>query len=134
MVMATKFYLCTTCGNVVFKSIDSGVDVYCCGSAMQELIPSSSETLAEKHLPVVEVEKNGKIRVKVSSVTHPMTAEHHISFIYLETEHGGQIRYLKPDESPEAVFDVCTDKAVAAYEYCNLHGLWKTATSETDMR
>lgn len=124
--MATKFYICRTCGNVVFKCVDSGVDVVCCGSQMQELIPSTEETMKEKHLPVVVCKWNGKIKVKVGSQPHPMTPGHHISFIYLETENGGQVRYLTPDDAPEAVFEVCGDKPVAVYEYCNVHGLWKT--------
>lgn len=125
--MTTKFFLCTVCGNVIFKCVDSGVDVVCCGKQMQELIPATDDSAArEKHLPVVERLTDGKILVKVGSVQHPMAPEHHISFIYLETEHGGQVKYLKPGEAPEAVFDVCCDKPLAVYEYCNIHGLWKT--------
>lgn len=126
--MATKFFLCTVCGNVVIKCIDSGVKVVCCGQQMQELVPSTNELFMEKHLPVVECGEDGTIKVKVSSTTHPMTPEHHISFIYLETEHGGQVKYLMPDESPEVVFQGCDckDKPVAVYAYCNIHGLWKT--------
>lgn len=124
--MKTKFYLCTTCGNVVIKVVNSGVDVVCCGQEMQELIPSTQDSGREKHLPVVECEKDGTIRVKVGSMPHPMTPGHHIAFIYLETEHGGQMKYLSPDGAPEAVFCGCTDKVIAVYEYCNIHGLWVT--------
>lgn len=131
MVMATKFYLCTVCGNVVIKCIDSGVDVSCCGKQMQELIPSTNDSAMEKHLPVVEFLENGTIKVKVGSQPHPMTPGHHISFIYLETEHGGQVKYLTPDDAPEAVFCSCKDKPVAVYEYCNVHGLWKTELPKT---
>ncbi|MCC7571256.1 desulfoferrodoxin, partial [Candidatus Micrarchaeota archaeon] len=36
-------------------------------------------------------------------------------------------KYLKPGEEPKAVFEVADgDKALAVYEHCNLHGLWKT--------
>lgn len=124
--MTTKFFLCTTCGNVVVKFVDSGVVPVCCGQQMQELIPSTDDFAMEKHLPVVECEKNGTIKVRVGSKPHPMTPEHHISFIYLETEDGGQIKYLMPDDEPEAVFHNCCGKPVAVYEYCNIHGLWKT--------
>ena len=124
--MATKFYFCTICGNVVLKAADSGMDVSCCGTQMEELIPSTSDAGKEKHLPVVEIKDKGTIKVKVGSEPHPMLPEHHISFIYLETEHGGQIKYLKPDEAPEACFNCGKDKPVAVYEYCTVHGLWKT--------
>jgi len=37
-----------------------------------------------------------------------------------------QARGLQPGEAPEAVFALAEgQKAVAVYEYCNLHGLWK---------
>lgn len=124
--MATKFYLCTVCGNVIVKCIDSGVDVVCCGEEMHELVPFTNDFAMEKHLPVVDCKRNGTVKVKVGSQPHPMVPEHHVTFIYLETEHGGQIKYLEPGDTPEAVFHVCKDKPVAVYEYCNIHGLWKT--------
>lgn len=126
MVMATKFYLCPTCGNVVYKFFDSGVGVDCCGGKMQEIVPHTNDMAMEKHLPVVECCKCGTIKVKVGSKPHPMTPEHYISFIFLETDHGGQIKYLSPGEAPEAVFHICKEKPVAVYEYCTIHGLWKT--------
>ena len=47
-------------------------------------------------------------------------------FIILETKQGFQKKDLKPGEKPEALFALADgDEAVAAYEYCNLHGLWK---------
>ena len=54
----------------------------------------------------------------------PSLAEHYIEWIVLETEQGFQIHYLKPGMKPEAIF-LTNEKVVAAYEYCNLHGLWK---------
>ena len=55
-----------------------------------------------------------------------MLEEHHIAFIAIETKQGSQIKYLKAGEAPEAVFAIADgDEFVAAYEYCNLHGLWK---------
>lgn len=124
--MATKFYLCTTCGNVVVKVVDSGVVPVCCGKQMQELIPGVSDGAYEKHVPVIEKIDDCTIRVKVGSVPHPVTEEHGIRFIYLETAHGGQIKYLSPGMPPEADFCTCKDAPEAVYEYCNLHGLWKS--------
>ena len=55
-----------------------------------------------------------------------MVEEHYIGWIAIETEQGTQRKYLKPGEKPEAVFALAEgDKLVAAYEWCNLHGLWK---------
>lgn len=124
--MATKFFLCKTCGNLIVKVLDSGVTPVCCGDEMFELIPGVSDGAGEKHIPVVERVDESTIKVKVGSVAHPMAQVHHIVFIYLETENGGQLRMLDPTGAPEAVFNCTEDKPVAVYEYCNLHGLWKT--------
>lgn len=122
--MATKFYKCLHCGNVIQKVVDSKVPVVCCGEKMQELIPGTVDASVEKHLPVVTVLDETTIKVEVDSVAHPMLPEHHIAFIYVETENGGIRVDLK--DKPEAVISLGNERAVAVYEYCNLHGLWKT--------
>ena len=122
--MATKFYKCLHCGNVIQKVVDSKVPVVCCGEKMQELIPGTVDASVEKHLPVVTVLDETTIKVEVGSVAHPMLPEHHIAFIYVETENGGILVDLK--DKPEAVISLGNERAVAVYEYCNLHGLWKT--------
>ena len=122
--MATKFFKCRHCGTVVTKVVDSGVPVVCCGEKMEELIPNTVDASGEKHIPVVTRIDDCSIKVEVGSVAHPMLPEHHIVFIYVETENGG-IRIDLTDK-PEAVICTCTSKPIAVYEYCNLHGLWKT--------
>ncbi len=121
----TVFYVCNHCGNVARKIVDRKVPLFCCGEAMKEMVPGTVDASQEKHLPVVTVEGNN-VTVKVGSVEHPMVEEHYIQFIFIETENGGLKRVLKPGSKPEATFCVCHDKPVAVYEYCNLHGLWKT--------
>ena len=55
-----------------------------------------------------------------------MTPEHLIAFIVLVTEKGYQIAPLTAQDAPEATFALAAgDAPVKAYEYCNLHGLWK---------
>lgn len=119
-----KFYRCEHCGNIIEKIIDSGVSVVCCGEEMTELIPNTTDGAIEKHVPVVTIEGQ-KVTVKVGSVLHPMTADHYIQVIYLQTSNGIQYKKLTPSDSPEAVFYIGDEKPVAVYEYCNLHGLWK---------
>lgn len=123
--MATKFYKCSHCGNVIEKVVDSKVPVVCCGEKMEELIPNTVDASGEKHMPVVTRLDEWTLKVEVGSVAHPMLPEHHIAFIYVETEQGG-IR-VNLGEKPEAVINTYPYKAEAVYEYCNLHGLWKTA-------
>ena len=123
-VMDVTFYKCNHCGNVAVKPFDKKVPLSCCGEKMSELIPGTSDGAHEKHVPVVEAEGK-KITVKVGEVEHPMLEAHWIQWIALETKKGSQIKYLNPGEKPEAQFILSEDdEAVAAYEYCNLHGLW----------
>ena len=121
--METKYYKCEHCGSVVIKAVDSGVPLVWCGEKMKELVPNTVDASQEKHVPVVTRLDECLIKVEVGSVAHPMTPEHHIAFIYVETENGGMRIDLK--DKPEAVFCTCNDKPIAVYEYCNLHGLWK---------
>ena len=122
--MKVKFFKCNHCGNVIIKVVDSKVPVICCGEKMVELVANTEEASVEKHLPVVTRIDDCNLKVEVGSVAHPMLPEHHIAFIYLETENGGMRIDLK--DKPEAIFCTCSDKPIVVYEYCNLHGLWKT--------
>ena len=89
----------------------------------EELVPNTTDGAYEKHVPVIE-QIGRDVTVKVGSVEHPMLDVHFIEWIVLETESGFQVLALKPDMKPAATF-VTDEKIVAAYEYCNLHGLWK---------
>ena len=123
--MDVKFFRCRHCGNIIAYVHSSGVQVICCGEPMQELIPNTTDAAQEKHVPVVEVSGN-KVTVTVGSVEHPMTPEHYIQWICLQTKEGNQRKELAPGEKPVACFALSEgDEAVAAFEYCNLHGLWK---------
>ena len=119
-----KFYRCSHCGNIIVFMENKGVPVMCCGQKMEELVPGSVDAAAEKHVPVIEISDN-TVTVKVGEVDHPMIPEHHIAWIVLETKNGFQKKELDPTGEPCAVFALDSDEAVAAYEYCNLHGLWK---------
>lgn len=120
-----KFFICEKCGNIITLINESGAPVSCCGQNMTLLVANTVDAAVEKHVPVADV-SNNTITVNVGSVEHPMVEEHFIQWIYLETEKGGQIKYLSPNDKPKATFDINDDKAIATYEYCNLHGLWKT--------
>ena len=121
-----KFYVCEHCGNVIEKHVDSKVPVMCCGSKMTELVANTVEASVEKHLPIISVQGNNVI-VNVGSVAHPMTAEHLIQWVYLETDLGGSVKYLSSESAPNVEFALAEgEKAISVYAYCNLHGLWKT--------
>ena len=121
-----KFYKCEICGKIVAMVRETPVDTVCCGQPMRELVPGTTDGATEKHVPVYALEGN-TVKVKVGSVEHPMTDAHHIEWIAIETENGNQRKELKPGDKPEATFAlVPRDKVKSVYEYCNLHGLWKT--------
>ncbi|MBD5483719.1 MAG: desulfoferrodoxin [Lachnospiraceae bacterium] len=117
------------CENAVFYLVSGEKEkaLQCAKGAFTLLDSSQAEGAGEKHLP--EVTKDGsRIQVRVGSVLHPMSAEHSIEWIFLETKKGGQFRRFSPDNEPTAEFAVAPDdEAVAVYAYCNLHGFWKTA-------
>ena len=120
-----KFFVCKHCGNFVATIHYAGVKMVCCGEPMAELTPNTVDAAQEKHLPVIEIAGNS-VTVKVGSVAHPMTPEHHIAWVILETTDGVQRKCLAETGAPEAKFMLAEgEKVVAAYEYCNLHGIWK---------
>ena len=82
--------------------------------------------VAEFFLAVAAELSGSTLTVTVGAVEHPMVDVHHIQWLFVETENGGQLRYLAPGQAPKAVFELGSEKPVAVYAYCNLHGLWMT--------
>ncbi len=120
-----RFYVCEHCGNIIGVIHNAGVPMMCCGQKMTLLEPGTVEASHEKHIPVVE--KNGDIvKVTIGSIAHPMLEEHHITWVYLQTNRGGQRKCLPIGGEPTVSFALCDETPVAVYAYCNLHGLWKT--------
>lgn len=120
-----EFYICNHCGNIIAYVENKGVPVVCCGERMSKLEPKTADSALEKHVPVIQTEGN-LVTVTVGSTEHPMVENHFIQWIVLETKQGRQRKQLQPGQKPQAVFALTEgDEAVAAYEYCNLHGLWK---------
>jgi superoxide reductase len=120
-----KFFVCEHCGNLVGVIHDAGVPMMCCGQKMTQLIPGTVEASVEKHLPVVTVDGD-KVKVEIGSVAHPMAEEHSILWVCLETCCGVYRKHLEVGKAPVAHFALSEgEKPLAAYAYCNLHGLWK---------
>lgn len=125
--MANKFFRCELCGNIIGLIHEGGGPLVCCGKPMAALEANTTDAAQEKHVPVPEFDKTAqKVTVKVGSAAHPMTPEHFIEWIHLQTKLGAQMRRLTPEDAPEAVFQIAPgDEPVAVFAYCNLHGLWK---------
>ncbi|MCD7722678.1 MAG: desulfoferrodoxin [Clostridiales bacterium] len=107
------------------KVKDAGVPVMCCGQAMAEIVPGTTDAAVEKHVP--QYKSDGKsVTVTVGSVEHPMLAEHYIEWIAIKTTGGVQLKELSPGDKPAAVFALSAQEEVEeVYAYCNLHSLWK---------
>lgn len=120
-----KLVICEKCKKIVEVLKDSACPTKCCGEAMTELVPNTTDAALEKHVPFVEIDGQ-KITVTVGETKHPMLDEHYIQWIFLETSLGVYRKPLTPGTDPKAVFCLSDgEKAIAAYEYCNLHGFWK---------
>lgn len=125
--MEFKLYRCAHCGNVIYKVVDKGVPVICCGEPMAEWTPNSTDGAQEKHVPVVERTAHGSgsaVTVKVGEVAHPMLPEHSITLIAAVDDDTVTLRFPKPGDAPELKTFTRSDR-VTAYEICNLHGFWK---------
>ncbi len=120
-----KYYICPKCKKIVRMVKPSACPTMCCNEAMEELVPNTTDGAREKHVPFVSCEGQ-TVTVQVGEVAHPMLENHFIQWIDLETKCGVQTVTLAAGQEPKAVFALVPgDEAVAAYEYCNLHGFWK---------
>lgn len=123
--MNQTFFICRHCGNLISMIRDCGVPVRCCGENMQKVEPGTTDAAQEKHVPVCRVQGN-RVTVRVGAVEHPMTQEHYIEWVCLQTSQGSQHKRLQPGDPPQACFALCEgDEVEAVYAFCNLHSLWK---------
>ena len=124
MEKKSNFFTCGRCHNLIGMINPSGGVIYCCGAPMENMEPKYADTGAEKHRPIVQ-RSGDEITVCVGEKSHPMTAEHAISWVALITDLGHHRKLLIPGEEPVAYFVLKDEKPIAVYSYCNLHGLWK---------
>ncbi len=123
MAKKLEIYKCMVCGNIVEVLHGSDGELVCCGQPMKKLIARTEDEGKEKHVPVIE-KIDGRIKVKVGSVRHPMEEKHHIEWIEVMADGKAYRHFLSPGKAPEATFAIEADE-VTAREHCNLHGLWK---------
>ena len=124
MTAQKQIYRCNVCGNIVEVLHVGEGELVCCGQPMELLQAKTADVGKEKHVPVIEAGDAG-VKVKVGDVPHPMEEKHYIEWIEVITDGDGCRQFLRPGNKPEAEFDV-RSKKVAAREYCNIHGLWKS--------
>ena len=114
-----KVYQCQECKKTVISKTELKL------AGFEELIAGSVDASQEKHVPLV-TKKCKQVKVDVGSVAHPMSEEHLIEWVAIETEQGYQVKYLTANDVPVCEFSLAGgDKLLAVYAYCNLHGLWQ---------
>lgn len=124
--MCNKFYGCKRCANLVELIHDAGVPVFCCGEEMYLIEPGVIDASQEKHIPVISVDGN-TVKVNVGSIEHPMTDEHSIQWVCLQTDKGSHRKELEIGKAPVVSFGLNGEVPIAVYAFCNLHGLWKAS-------
>ena len=123
MSKKSEIYKCEICGNIIEILHVGDNPLVCCGQNMTNMKEKTADDGQEKHVPVIE-KTDSKVIVKIGEIAHPMTEEHHIEWIELETKTNTQKVFLKITDEPKAEFDTRED-IVRARVYCNIHGLWK---------
>ncbi|WP_054033819.1 desulfoferrodoxin [Desulfatitalea tepidiphila] len=123
MTERLEVYKCNVCGNIVEVLHAGPGQLVCCGQPMVCMKENTVDAAKEKHVPVIE-KIDGGVKVKVGSVAHPMEEKHYIEWIEIIADGKAYRQFLKPGQTPEAIFMV-TASDIKAREYCNIHGLWK---------
>ena len=109
-----KWYVCPVCGNVIRAAGEAVVS--CCGVTLPPLEPEAPDRDHEIRVEVVENEY-------YVSVAHPMTKDHHISFLAAVSDRAVHLVKLYPEEDAQARFPMTGVRRFFAC--CNRHGLFE---------
>lgn len=123
MTNKLEIFKCEVCGNIVEMVHGGEGELVCCERPMVLQRENTVDAAKEKHIPVITKLADG-FKVVIGSVLHPMEAKHYIEWIELVADNKAYRHFLKPGDSPEAVFNLKANR-ITTREYCNLHGLWK---------
>lgn len=130
MAEKLEIYKCEICGNIVEVLHGGKGQLVCCGEPMKLMEEKITEAGNEKHLPVFEKEDTG-VKVKIGSIPHPMEEKHHIEWIEVITKDDRtHMKFLSPDDAPEATFEISYEHINSIREHCNIHGLWSLKLQE----
>ncbi len=108
------FYVCPVCGNVIQAAGEAVIS--CCGITLS---PAAAEPADEAHAIRAEISEDEYY----VSLAHPMTREHHISFLAAVSDRSVRLVKLYPEENAEARFRI--DRVRKLYAFCNRHGLFE---------
>ena len=110
----TKFYVCSTCGNVAFST--SETDITCCGRKISALVAEKDK---ENHVMNIEkIEDDYFI-----TIDHEMRKNHYISFVAFVGYDRVLLVKLYPEQNAEIRFPQMNCNLI--YAHCSEHGLWE---------
>ena len=110
----SRFYVCPVCGNAI-RSVGEAT-ISCCGVTLPPQEPETPD--AEHEIRAEKVEDEYYV-----FLDHPMTREHHISFLAAVSDRGMQFVKLYPEGECGARFK--RGGVTALYAFCNRHGLYR---------
>lgn len=106
-----KMLKCKLCGQIITVEKDTKMPISCCGEVMEEIIPNESDGASEKHVPVINQTGN-KLKVCIGSDPHPMTDEHYIEWVLVETNQKNIKVCLHPGQDPKICLELKDRKSV----------------------
>ncbi len=109
----SKFYVCPICGNLIRSTGEAAIS--CCGVAL----PSLEAEEPDGDHPIRIEETEGELYVRAD---HPMTRDHHISFISYRTGDRVETVKLYPEGEAECRFFRRGHGEILIF--CNHHGLF----------
>jgi len=118
-----EVFHCNVCGNVVVVASSGGGVLVCCDQPMIHEIEKTTDSGADKHLPVV-VLKNEKTEIDIGESPHPMEVGHYIEWVEIWTNRQIIRHYFSPTDEPKTTFCLNDEKMILVRAYCNIHGLW----------
>lgn len=113
-MLRCRFYVCPICGNAVHSLGDAVVS--CCGVTLPALEAEEADDDHGVTLEAVEDEN-------FITVHHPMTKQHHISFVAFVTSDRLQMVKLYPEGEAQTRLQLRGRGYL--YYYCNRHGLYR---------
>ena len=124
MSEARKILKCPICDTIVEVLDHVGVEIVCCGPAMEDVSEQFAEGDEFDHRAIVRRVRGG-LKVQVGVEPHPMCEDHYIQWVEVISGQRSCRQFLEPGQLPEAVFDVHGDD-ITVRQYCSQHGLWRS--------
>lgn len=107
------FYVCPVCGNIIHSMGEGSFS--CCGVTLPRLEADAADHDHEVQIETIDNEY-------YVSLNHPMTRDHHISFMALLNWERLQLVKLYPEQDAAARFPRCGKGTLLLY--CKKHGLY----------